>query len=311
MTKERNIIGNNNDHLGSAAYLTDDCGQVTQTLNYLPYGEDWVDIQNNLDPRLGQYTFNGKEKDWESGFHYYGARYYWSEVLTGWLSVDPMADKYPSISPYAYCLWSPVNFNDPNGLFADDPPIKKIAKTISNMANHINKKLESAKHPTILRNTVDATAHYYYGQGTPMSLDKSLGDKLTKTKKFQEIHKKILKGETTSLSGNFGVDMTLVDPLNTFFIGDTRVDYNVSMNEDNSTCTVTYKLFSQDGFYDPNYIAEGMGNAARLISDKGSRSLSTDGKGGNLELGGAPYDFVPQERVFEFPNPGYANEKQQ
>ena len=28
--------------------------------------------------------FTGKEKDWESGFHYYGARYYWSEVLTGW-----------------------------------------------------------------------------------------------------------------------------------------------------------------------------------------------------------------------------------
>ncbi len=104
-----------NDHLGSAAYLTDDCGQVTQTLNYLPYGEDWVDIQNNLDPRLGQYTFNGKEKDWESGFHYYGARYYWSEVLTGWLSVDPMMDKYPSISPYAYCVWNPVKLVDPDG----------------------------------------------------------------------------------------------------------------------------------------------------------------------------------------------------
>ena len=103
------------DHLGSAAYLTTG-GQVTQTLNYLPYGEDWVDIQNNLDPRLGQYTFNGKEKDYESGFHYYGARYYWSEVLTGWLSVDPMADKYPSISPYNYCVWNPIKLVDPNGM---------------------------------------------------------------------------------------------------------------------------------------------------------------------------------------------------
>ena len=59
--------------------------------------------------------FNGKEKDYESGFHYYGARYYWSEVLTGWLSVDPMADKYPSISPYAYCAWNPVKLVDPDG----------------------------------------------------------------------------------------------------------------------------------------------------------------------------------------------------
>ena len=60
-------------------------------------------------------NFNGKEKDCESGFHYYGARYYWSELLTGWLSVDPMADKYPGISPYAYCAWNPVKYIDPNG----------------------------------------------------------------------------------------------------------------------------------------------------------------------------------------------------
>ncbi len=59
---------------------------------------------------------NGKEKDWESGFHYYGARYYWSEMLTGWLSIDPMADKYPNISPYNYCHWNPVVAIDPDGM---------------------------------------------------------------------------------------------------------------------------------------------------------------------------------------------------
>ena len=105
------------DHLGSAAYLTLR-GQVYQTLNYLPYGEDWVE-RNYFAPhdttRLSIYRFNGKEKDYESGFHYYGARYYWSEILTGWLSVDPMIDKYPSISPYAYCAWNPVTVIDPDG----------------------------------------------------------------------------------------------------------------------------------------------------------------------------------------------------
>ena len=59
--------------------------------------------------------FNAKEKDYESGCHYYGARYYDSEVLTGWLSVDPMADKYPSMSPYNYCAWNPVKLVDPDG----------------------------------------------------------------------------------------------------------------------------------------------------------------------------------------------------
>ena len=32
--------------------------------------------------RFHPFVFNGKEKDYESGFHYYGARYYWSEVMT-------------------------------------------------------------------------------------------------------------------------------------------------------------------------------------------------------------------------------------
>ena len=65
---------------------------------------------------LGLPAFNGKEKDYESGFHYYGARYYWSEMLTGWLSVDPMMDKYSSISPYTYCAWNPVILTDPQGM---------------------------------------------------------------------------------------------------------------------------------------------------------------------------------------------------
>ena len=39
-------------------------------------------------------VFNAKEKDYESGFHYYGSRYYSSE-LSIWNSTDPMADNYP------------------------------------------------------------------------------------------------------------------------------------------------------------------------------------------------------------------------
>ena len=111
-----------NDHLGSAAYITDESSQVTQTLNYLPYGEDWVEVRNDFDPRIGHYTFNGKEKDYESGFHYYGARYYWSELLTGWLSVDALTDSMPNITPYAYCFNNPVKLVEPDGNF----PIETI-----------------------------------------------------------------------------------------------------------------------------------------------------------------------------------------
>ena len=64
---------------------------------------------------LKVFTFTGKERDSETGFSYFGARYYDSDLMTGWLSVDPMADKYPSLSPYAYCAWNPVKLVDPDG----------------------------------------------------------------------------------------------------------------------------------------------------------------------------------------------------
>jgi hypothetical protein len=32
-----------------------------------------------------------------------------------WLSPDPLLDKYPYISPYAYCNWNPIKYIDPDG----------------------------------------------------------------------------------------------------------------------------------------------------------------------------------------------------
>ena len=60
------------------------------------------------------YTFSAKEKDSETGLSYFGSRYYSSD-LSIWLSVDPMASKYPSLSPYVYCADNPVKLVDPNG----------------------------------------------------------------------------------------------------------------------------------------------------------------------------------------------------
>ena len=61
------------------------------------------------------FPFTGKERDRETGYGYFGARYMDHELMTMWLSVDPMADKYPSISPYAYCAWNPVKLVDSDG----------------------------------------------------------------------------------------------------------------------------------------------------------------------------------------------------
>ena len=61
-----------------------------------------------------RYTFSAKEKDPETGYSYFGSRYYSSD-LSIWLSVDPMSDKYPSLSPYTYCANNPIKLVDPDG----------------------------------------------------------------------------------------------------------------------------------------------------------------------------------------------------
>jgi len=65
--------------------------------------------------RFHPFVSTGKERDEETGYGYFGARYMDHELMTMWLSVDPMADKYPNVSPYAYCNWNPINLIDPNG----------------------------------------------------------------------------------------------------------------------------------------------------------------------------------------------------
>jgi RHS repeat-associated protein len=100
------------DHLGSSSFITNVNGEAYQHLQYLPFGETF--INQRADAWQTRYTFSAKEKDRATGYHYFGARYYDSDVSV-WLSVDPMSDEYPSMSPYMYTAGNPVMLVDPNG----------------------------------------------------------------------------------------------------------------------------------------------------------------------------------------------------
>ena len=100
------------DHLGGASWITDYNGEPIQYIHYMPYGELWRNQRNTTyDER---YKFTGKERDEETGYDFFSARNY-SSAITTWLSPDPLADKYPSISSYAYCGWNPIGNIDPDG----------------------------------------------------------------------------------------------------------------------------------------------------------------------------------------------------
>ena len=76
---------------------------------YFPSGND-VNIS------YLEYAYNGKEKIEMHGFNMYdyGVRFY-DQTLGRWHSMDPLAEKYYSISPYAYCANNPVRYVDPDG----------------------------------------------------------------------------------------------------------------------------------------------------------------------------------------------------
>jgi RHS repeat-associated protein len=102
------------DHLGSSSLITTLGGSLAQHLEYLPFGEVFVDERATPTTRSTPYKFNAKELDEETGLYYYGARYMDSR-LSLWLSVDPLAEKYPGVGSYVYCYNNPVKFVDPDG----------------------------------------------------------------------------------------------------------------------------------------------------------------------------------------------------
>jgi RHS repeat-associated protein len=102
------------DHLGSSSLITDQAGAIVQHLEYVPFGETFIDERRSASSWTTPYQFSGKERDEETGLLYFGARYQDSKYGI-WYSVDPLAEKYPNISSYVYCLDNPVKYVDPDG----------------------------------------------------------------------------------------------------------------------------------------------------------------------------------------------------
>ena len=102
------------DHLGSSSFITNLEGEVVQHIEYVPFGEVFIEERNNV--WNTPYLFNAKEFDEETGMYYYGARYY-DPRLSLWMSTDPMQEKYPNTSGYNYANQNPIVFVDVIGLY--------------------------------------------------------------------------------------------------------------------------------------------------------------------------------------------------
>jgi len=102
------------DHLGSTSVLSDTTGANVQITHYAPFGQE-VDAGG----LTTHYKFTGKERDYESGIDYFGARDYGPNGGR-FTSPDPgnqgAADADPqSWNAYSYVRNSPLLYTDPNG----------------------------------------------------------------------------------------------------------------------------------------------------------------------------------------------------
>ena len=119
------------DHLGSSSYITNLDGEVVQHIEYVPFGEVFVEERNNI--WNTPYLFNAQEFVEETGLYYYGARYY-EPKTSMWISTDPLQEKYFNVSSYCYVLNNPLKLVDPDGkvVIASDQNAKRnIINTLS------------------------------------------------------------------------------------------------------------------------------------------------------------------------------------
>ncbi len=102
-----------NDMLGSVKEMARQDRTFVFRRTYYPYGSD----KYSSGPGEGEpyhVKFSGKEQDVETGLHYFGARYYDSD-LGRWTQPDPLWYVSPGLSPYNYALNNPFKYVDPDG----------------------------------------------------------------------------------------------------------------------------------------------------------------------------------------------------
>lgn len=102
------------DHLGSVRVVEDQSGTVCESNDYYPSGSRWKDPTSKVS--TNRYRFSGKEEQTlgDLGYLDFGARMY-DPALGRWFTQDPLAEKYYSVSPYAYCNNNPIKLIDPDG----------------------------------------------------------------------------------------------------------------------------------------------------------------------------------------------------
>lgn len=146
------------DHLGNNRVVAKSDGTVVQTTHYYPYGMSFAE---GTFADKQPYKYNDKELDTENGLNLYDYDARQMDVIFGrFTSVDPMAEKYYSVSLYVYCSNNPINQIDPDGrdgIYIAFPDYK-ISTPLGKIGNLGHAVL------LLINNKTGGTKYYEYGR---------------------------------------------------------------------------------------------------------------------------------------------------
>jgi RHS repeat-associated protein len=222
--------------------LTNASQETLNTYAYDPYGR--LMAATETVPQPFQYAGQVGVMAEGDNLYYMRARYYDANIGR-FISEDPIGFD-GGLNLYAYVGGNPISLVDPTGLVTVD-------------------------------NTFEALSYYLTGNGAPADLGQNTQTLIKNSPEQLYRLNRIQTGATSSLSGNYQVDMTW----SVYHVGKTPVDYNTVCS--GNSCTTTFTAGVRDGFWDPT-------------------QFSSDGAGPRGEFG-TPYAYVPFSWQDTYKNP--------
>ena len=118
---------------------------IVQENDYYPFGSTFRSVGSSTNRYFRENKERISDYDWNK--HDYTGRYFSLDIDCRGLSLDPMAEKYPWISPYALFLNNPMRVIDPTGKWVGSVHSKMIIEAVEQLrqAGVLNINDEQAK----------------------------------------------------------------------------------------------------------------------------------------------------------------------
>jgi RHS repeat-associated protein len=155
------------DHLGSVRVVLNENNEIVSAQDYDMWG--YLMVGRNFDSQQTKYKFTGKERDKESNYDYFGARYYDARIGR-WGSIDPILEKHYDFNPYNYVLNNTLRFIDPEGEQVEHSqyanPWYHINKETQHLQQKVNKLEQELKKISVdLLDVVRVTSRVGFNVG--------------------------------------------------------------------------------------------------------------------------------------------------